>query len=95
MIIVSGWLRTAATDRDGYIENCRAVVAAARATPGCVDFSISPDLLDLGRINIFEQWESIDALDTFRGSGPSDDQQTMIVDARVFQHELSSSISLT
>jgi quinol monooxygenase YgiN len=95
MIIVAGWLQVAEEQRDAYLESCRAVVEAARAAPGCVDYSLSPDLLDRGRINVFEQWESTDAVERFRGSGPSDDQQATIVAAHVVQHEVATSIDLT
>jgi hypothetical protein len=47
--------------------------------------------LEPDRINVFEQWESVEAVEAFRGSGPSEEQQTAIRDARVFQHELASS----
>ena len=95
MIIVSGWLLVAPENRDVYLGECRTVVEAARAAPGCVDFCLSPDLLDPGRINVFEQWQTVDAVERFRGSGPSNDQQTAIVGAEVFQHEVASSLSLT
>jgi quinol monooxygenase YgiN len=95
VIIVAGWIRVAAEDRDAYLESCREVVEAARAAPGCVDFSLSPDLLDPGRINVFEQWESTEAVERFRGSGPSDDQQAVIVGAHVAQHEIAASTDLT
>jgi quinol monooxygenase YgiN len=95
VIVVAGWVRVAAEDRERYLESCRGVVEAARAAPGCVDFSVSPDLLDPGRINVFEQWESTEAVEQFRGSGPSDDQQAMIVGAHVVQHEIAASTDLT
>jgi quinol monooxygenase YgiN len=95
MIIVAGWLRVAAEDRDAYLQSCGAVVEAARVAPGCVDFSLSPDLLDLERINVFEQWASTEAVERFRGSGPSAEQQAMIVAAHVVQHEIAASINLT
>jgi len=95
MIVVAGWVRVAADHRDAYLESCRAVVEAGRAAPGCIDFSLSPDLLDPGRINVFEQWESTDAVERFRGSGPSDDQQTIMVEAHVVQHEIATSTILT
>jgi hypothetical protein len=47
------------------------------------------------RVNVFEQWESTDAVERFRGSGPSDDQQSMIVGARVVQHQIAASTDLT
>ena len=95
MIIVAGWIRVAPEDRAQYLAGCREVVAAARRTPGCIDFAISPDLIDDGRIDVFEQWESVEAVETFRGSGPSDDQQTAILDAAVTQHTVTDSASLT
>jgi len=95
MIVVAGWLRVAPEHRDAYLEGCRSVVDAARAADGCLDFAISADLADSERINIFEQWESVDAVERFRQSGPTDDQQTMIIDAHVEQHEIASSTNLT
>jgi quinol monooxygenase YgiN len=95
MIVVAGWIRVAAEQRDAYLETCRGVVGAARAEPGCQDFSISPDLLDNQRINVFEQWESVEAVERFRGSGTPDDQQAMILDAHVVQHTVSVTTQLT
>jgi quinol monooxygenase YgiN len=95
MIVVAGWIRVAAVDRETYLIGCREVVAAARSAAGCIDFSLSADLLDAERINVFEQWESLDAVERFRGAGPSDDLQSMVLDAHVAQHEIASTTSLT
>lgn len=95
MIVVAGWLMTAPEDRAGYLDGCRVVVEAARATPGCIDFGIGADLVDPGRINVFEQWETVEAVEHFRGSGPSDDQQAAIIDAHVEQHTVTDTQSLT
>lgn len=95
MVIVTGWLRVAAGDRDRYLETCRPVVELARSTPGCLDFCIGPDLLDDERINIFEQWESAAAVEAFRGEGSSDEQHELIIDAHVEQHEIASTTGLT
>jgi hypothetical protein len=40
---------------------------------------------------VFEQWRSVEFVEAFRGSGPSDEQQVVIRDAQVFQHEVASS----
>ncbi|MEP1126635.1 MAG: antibiotic biosynthesis monooxygenase [Ilumatobacter sp.] len=95
MIIVSGFLRVDPDERASYLEGCRQVVRAARASDGCIDFHISADPIEADRINIFEQWEYTEAVETFRGSGPSDDQQSAILDAKVMQHEVTGSTSLT
>ena len=95
MIIVAGWLHVKPEDRGPYLETCREVIVAARSTEGCIDFHLSADALDEGRINVFEQWRSAEAVDAFRGSGPNGDQQRMILDAHVEQHEIVSTTSLT
>jgi quinol monooxygenase YgiN len=70
VIIVAGALTVDPDGRDAYLEGCAAVVAAARQARGCLDFALSPDLLDPSRINVYERWESDDDLHRFRGSGP-------------------------
>ncbi|WP_063009336.1 putative quinol monooxygenase [Nocardia kruczakiae] len=82
-IIVTGYLRVDPADRDRYLATCVEVVEAARHTPGCLDFALSADLVDTGRINILERWNDRAALDAFRGAGVSDDQGAMIREARV------------
>jgi quinol monooxygenase YgiN len=74
--------------RDAYLDGCREVVAAAREAPGCLDFALSPDVLEPGRINVFERWESASALEAFRGSGPPDDQLAQIREINVSDYEV-------
>ena len=90
MIIVAGHLVVEPAERDAYLAGCVDVVRAARNAPGCREFSVSPDLLDPARIQVFECWESTAQLDAFRGSGPSDEQQTAIVDASVAEYDVSA-----
>ena len=92
---MTGWIRVAPSDRGPYLDGCRPVIEAARATPGCLDFSLGADLVEDDRINVFEQWESEDAVERFRGSGPSDDQQGMILGAHVVQHTVAGTIELS
>jgi quinol monooxygenase YgiN len=91
MIIVSGEVYVDPTDRDDYLEERRDVIEAARDSAGCVDFYLTADPLEPGRINVYEQWESAAAVEEFRGSGPSSEQTAAIQDASVFQHEVASS----
>ncbi len=95
MIIVSGWLRLDAVERQQYLDGCRRVIEAARRAPGCLDFHISGDSLEDDRINIFEKWEDAESVKRFRGTGPSDDQRAAIIAAQVEQHEIASTVSLT
>jgi len=95
MLIVAGYLVVDPSQRDSYLEGCRAVVRQARKAPGCLDFAISADVIEPDRIDIFERWESRIALDEFRGSGPSDEQQGQIVSASVCEYDVGSEQRLT
>ena len=89
MIIVAGALFVAPDGRDAYLEGCVAVVEAARGAPGCLDFALSADLLDAGRINVFERWESEEDLHRFRGSGPDAGQMAALLDVDVGEYEVA------
>jgi quinol monooxygenase YgiN len=95
MVIVAGYLLVEPAQRDGYLVGCKAVVHRARRTPGCLDFAISADLLDPSRIDVFERWESQAAVDAFRGSGPSGEQQGSIVSASVSEYDVGDERRLT
>ena len=95
MVIVAGFLLVEPLERASYLAGCRAVVEQARRTRGCLDFTISADLVDPDRIVIFERWESRDAVEEFRGSGPSDEQQGSIVSASVCEYDVGNEKRLT
>jgi quinol monooxygenase YgiN len=95
MVIVAGYLIVEPLQRDSYLVACKAVVQRARQTPGCLDFAISADLLNSSRIDIFERWESQAAVDAFRGSGPSDEQQGSIISASVSEYDVGGERRLT
>ncbi|MEU1601813.1 putative quinol monooxygenase [Micromonospora matsumotoense] len=90
MFIVAGSLYVDPAERDAYLESCGEVVRQARATPGCVDFTIGPDLVEPGRINVYERWESDDELLAFRESGPTQEQVTAILGAEVHRYRISA-----
>ena len=89
MIIVAGHLVVATGDRDAYLAGCAAVVEQARGAPGCLDFSITADLLEAGRINIYERWTTQADVEAFRGSGPSDEQGAAMVSASVAEYDVA------
>ena len=95
MIIVAGHLIVAAEDRAAYLAGCVSVVAQARRAPGCLDFAITADPLDPGRIAIFERWESRAAVAAFRGSGPSDEQRGATLSAAVAEYDVAAVRPLT
>jgi quinol monooxygenase YgiN len=72
VIIVAGWLRVAAEDRDRYLSLVADVTAQARRAPGCSDFVQAADPLDPTRITIYERWESDEDLERYRTSADPD-----------------------
>src|SRR3954451_12047373 len=101
MVIVAGHVVVDPKQRDDYLSGCVEVVRQARRTSGCVevvrqarrtsgclDFALSADLLEPGRVNIFERWESQAAVETFRGTGPSDEQGAAILAAAVAEYDV-------
>ena len=90
MIIVAGHLVVDPAGRDSYLAGCVDAVRAARSAPGCLEFSVSADLLDPARICVYERWSSPAELEAFRGCGPDDDQQSAILDASVAEYDVSA-----
>ena len=70
-------------------QGCISVVEQARRAAGCLDFAISADLIDPGRVNIFERWESQAAVEAFRGGGPSEAQGAVMRSASVAEYDVA------
>jgi quinol monooxygenase YgiN len=87
VIIVAGALFVDPGERAGYLAGCEEVVTMARGADGCIDFALSPDLLDDARINVYEQWESAEQLGRFRGSGPDSGQLAALREVHVREYE--------
>ena len=94
MVIVAGHITVEPQQRESYLAGCVSVVEQARRAAGCLDFAITADLLDPGRINIFERWESQAAVETFRSSGPSNDQSAAMLSASVAEYHIADVRSL-
>lgn len=90
MLIISGKLYVDPDARDDYLAGCVAVLEQARVAGGCLDFSLSADLLEPGRINVYERWETDKDLERFRGAGPEPGQMAQILDADVKKYRISA-----
>ncbi|MEU8708414.1 antibiotic biosynthesis monooxygenase [Streptomyces sp. NPDC048565] len=95
MVIVAGHIVVDPQLRESYLAGCVSVVELARRTSGCLDFAIAADLVDSGRINIFERWESQAAVEAFRGDGPDDGQGAAMLAAAVAEYDVAEVRSLT
>jgi quinol monooxygenase YgiN len=94
-VIVAGHVMVEPDRREHYLGDCVEVVRQARTSAGCLDFAISADLVDPGRVNVFERWESQSAVEAFRGSGPSDEQGAAMISASVAEFDATAERSLT
>jgi quinol monooxygenase YgiN len=88
VIIVAGRVTVRPEDREDHLAGCRVVVEQARAAPGCLDFAITADLLEPGRIQVFERWRTRAELESFRGSGPSAEQAAVLLGVDVVEYDV-------
>ena len=95
MVIVAGHIIVDREQRKSYLAGCTGVVEQARSSPGCLDFAITANLVDPGRIDIFERWETQAAVEAFRGSGSSEEQSAVMLSASVAEYDVADVRSLT
>ncbi|GAB2775235.1 antibiotic biosynthesis monooxygenase [Streptomyces chlorus] len=88
MIIIAGKLWVDAADRGAYLAGCSSIVEQARAAVGCLDFALSADSIEPGRINVYERWKTDEDLARFRGAGPESEQVAQIRDAEVSKYRI-------
>jgi quinol monooxygenase YgiN len=91
MLIVSGRIYVRPGARQAFLTSSLAAVAQARSARGCRDFVVAADPMEPDRVNVYEEWESEEALITFRGAGPDHDVSSSIVRADVSRHIVLSS----
>lgn len=89
MVIVAGHITLDSELRESYLAGCMSVVEKARRADGCLDFAITADVLDPGRVNVLERWESQAAVETFRSSGPSNKQRAAMLSASVAEYDIA------
>ena len=89
MVIVAGHITVDPEQREFYLAGCMSVVEKARRADGFLDFAITADLLDPGRVNLFERWEKQAAVEAFRGSGPSDKQGAAMISVSVAEYDIA------
>ena len=90
MIIVSGRIHVRSGARDRFLALSAAAIVRARRTTGCYDFVVAADPIEPDRVNVYEEWESQEALTRFRGDGPGDELSAYIVRAQVAERTVPS-----
>ena len=89
MVIVAGHITVDPEQCESHLAGCMSVVEKPRRADGCLDFAITADLIDPGRVNIFERWESQAAVETFRRSAPRNKQAAAMLSASVAEYDIA------
>jgi quinol monooxygenase YgiN len=89
MVIVAGHVTVDPEQRESYLAGCMSVVEKARRADGCLDFAITGELLDPGRVNLFEGWETQAAVDTLRRSAPRNKQGAAMLLVSVAEYDIA------
>jgi quinol monooxygenase YgiN len=90
VVIVAGHITVEPQQqRESYLARCVRIVEQARRAVGCLDVAICADLVDPGRVNIFERWESQAALETSRSSGPDTEQRLAMLTVPVHEYDIA------
>ena len=89
-IIVAGKLIIKSGLRDTFMEKSHEAIKLAREIMACEDFSVSPDPLDMNRVNIFEKWTSASEMNIFRESGPDNDIFSLVESFDVNEYEINA-----
>jgi quinol monooxygenase YgiN len=63
VIIVGGWYEVDPAERDAFVASRAEGVRKARAEAGNLEYNVAPDLLEPGRVVLFEQWADQASLD--------------------------------
>ena len=90
MIIVCGKLQAHPGRRQELLDLSHLAIVAARNTPGCMDFAVSPDLVDADRVNIIERWATAESLRAFREDGPGEDISGLVRQFDIQEYEVGA-----
>lgn len=91
MIIVSGWIRLKQGQRERFLAESAEAMVLARQAAGNGAFVVAADPLEDDLVNVYEQWDSEEALMAFRNDGPTSELVAMIIAADVKRHRIASS----
>ena len=89
MVIVAGHVTVEPQQREAYLAGCVPIVERARAAAGCLDFAMTADLIDPGRMNLFERWESQAAVKNFRRRAPRNKSAAAMLTASVAEYDVA------
>jgi quinol monooxygenase YgiN len=63
MLIVAGTFEVEPDQRDAFLAGRVDAMRSTRTEPGCLEYALSADPVDPGRVMLFEHWENQEAFD--------------------------------
>ncbi len=94
MVIVAGHVTVEPELRESYLAGCVRIVERARGADGCLDFAMTADLIDPGRVNIVERWASQAAVKAFRKRAPRIKSAPAMLSGSVAEYDVADVRSL-
>lgn len=89
MVIVAGHVTVEPQQRKAYLASCVPVVEQGRAAAGCLDLTVTADLVDPGRVNVYERCKSQAALEANRRVAPGTGQYAEILSVSVAEYDIA------
>jgi quinol monooxygenase YgiN len=95
MLIIAGTFEVDPERRDEFLAQKHAGMRESRSEAGCIDYVLSADPLEPGRVYLFERWESKEHLAPHlarvgaRASTPDPDA-VPVVSAEIQQYEIAT-----
>ena len=83
MLIIAGHVTVRPDQRDDYLAAFADLVRRARRAPGCLDVAVTADVLDPGRVYVYERWESWTHLSAWREVASAPDVDIEVTDADI------------
>lgn len=91
MLIIAGKVYVAPEHRDAHVASYADFVSDTRTASGCLDFFIAADPVEVGRVNLFERWESNVQLRAFQATAEPPAPVTDLRSEDVALYEISAS----
>ena len=89
MLIIAGVFEVEPADRAAFIDERVAMMKRSRSEPGCIAYAFTADPVEVGRVYLFERWESKEALaqhiGTLRADPPAFTVAPISADAQQYE----------
>ena len=93
MLIIAGTFEVDPARRAEFLAGRDAAMRESRAEAGCVDYVLSADPLEPGRVYLYERWESKEHLAPhlarMRTQPPADPDAVPVLSADIQQYEIA------